>query len=368
MSRSLAQSVGDVRRVAFVGLAKNTGKTVAVGALIEELTALRRPLAITSIGRDGEEFDVLHPRMTKPPVRCPAATLVATTAPMLKRSGAAHRVLADTGVQTPLGRVVIARLLESARIEVAGPSTATQIGAVVEDMLELGADHAIVDGSIDRRAAAAPDVADAVVISTGAVLGEDVAEVASVTDRALGLAHLPRVRDERLRRLAEGAEGKTLLVHGEEVTALPAGFALMAEAQTLPQALRPGAGGKPALVLGGVLPERLLQLLARQRRKSPVTLIAGDPTKVFVSTRAVAWYRERGLRIEVLRRAWLRAVTVNPTAPSSHRLDSRHLRESIAGLVRGRVPILDVRDRRYPRPRSAAAPAQSAAAAAAFAA
>jgi len=343
MTASLAHSVGDVRRVAFVGLAKNTGKTVAVGALIEELTALRRPLAITSIGRDGEEFDVLHPRMRKPPVRCPAGTLVATTASMLKRSGAAHRVLVDTGVQTPLGRVVVGRLLEPAQIEVAGPSSASQIAAVVEEMLELGADHAIVDGSIDRRAAAAPDVADAVVISTGAVLGADESEVATVTDRALGVAHLPRLRDQRLRRLAAEAGGRDLLVAGEATTPLPPGFALTVEPGTLPPALRPGATGSPVLLLGGVLPERLLEVLLRHRRRTGVTLVAKDPTKVFVSNRSVDWYREQGLRIEVLRRAWLRAITVNPTAPPSSRLDSRRLRASIAGLVRARVPVLDVR-------------------------
>jgi hypothetical protein len=354
MTHSLAQSVGDVRRVAFVGLAKNTGKTVAVGTLIEELTATGRPLAITSIGRDGEEFDVLHPRMRKPPIRCPAGTLLATTASMLKRSGATHRVFVDTGVQTPLGRVVIAKLSEPAQVEVAGPSTANQIRDVVEEMLELGADHAIVDGSIDRRAAAAPTVADAVVISTGAVLGEHAGEVAEATDRALALAHLPRVRDEGLRQLAERSGGETLLVDGGRVTRLPAGFALTAEPRTLPPALRPDATRNPALILGGVVPEHLLEVLTRQRRHNRVTLIASDPTRVFVSDRSIDWYRERGLRLEVLRRAWLRAVTVNPTRPPSRRLDSRRLRASIAGLIRARVPILDVRDRGYPPPNGAA--------------
>ena len=46
-------------------------------------------------------------------------------------------------------------------------------------MLELGAEQCMIDGSIDRRAASAPGVADAVVMSTGAVLGREIDEVAA---------------------------------------------------------------------------------------------------------------------------------------------------------------------------------------------
>jgi hypothetical protein len=348
MIRALADSVGAARRIAFVGLAKNTGKTVALGTLIGELTALGRPLAITSIGRDGEEVDAIQPLLRKPPITCPAATLVATTMPLLRRAGAAHDVLIETATRTPLGRVVIARMRESAQVEVAGPSSSTEIRDVVEEMLALGAEHAVIDGSIDRRAAAAPNVADAVVISTGAVLGEEIDEVVRRTGHALEVASLPSVRDRGLRDLALRTSGKTFLVAGGQVTPLPVGFALTVEAEAMPGALRPGHGPRPTLVVGGVLPERLLEELLPGRTNNPIGLVAADPTKVFVSNRPAAWYRQRGLLVEVLNRVRLTAITVNPRAPLSHQLDSSLLRAAIAkDLPAEEVPVVDVKGRQY---------------------
>ena len=334
--------------MAFVGLAKNTGKTVALGTLVAELSALGRPLAITSIGRDGEEFDVLHPALDKPPIHCPAGTLVATTAPLLRHCGAPHEVLVRTELRTPLGRVVIGRLGERARVEIAGPSSSAEIRGVVDQMLALGAEQAIVDGSIDRRAASAPNVSDAVIVSTGAVLGARIEEVVHRTERALELAGLPRASDPRLRELATRTAGRTFVVDQDGVSPLSNGFALTARADTLPPALRAGAGA-PArtLVVGGVLPERLLEVLLPGRTTAPIGLLASDPTKVFVRSRSARWYRRRGLRIEVLDRVKLTAITVNPQAPLSHRLDSARLRAAIAEVLHERVPIVDVRARHY---------------------
>jgi hypothetical protein len=63
---------------------------------------------------------------------------------------------------------------------------------------------------------------------------------------------------------------------------------------------------------------------------------------VFLSRRPPSWYRRQGLAVEVLAPISLRAITINPVAPQSHRLDSRELREAIAESVGG-VPVLDVR-------------------------
>jgi hypothetical protein len=42
----------------------------------------------------------------------------------------------------------------------------------------------------------------------------------------------------------------------------------------------------------------------------------------------------------------LKAITVNPVAPQSHRFDSKQLRELIEAAV-GEVPVLDVLDPSY---------------------
>jgi len=333
--------------VAFVGLAKNTGKTEALVTLIRELSALDRRLAITSIGRDGEEFDAIQPRIAKPAIRCPAGTLVATAAPLLRRSGADHEVLTRTGIRTPLGEVQIVRLEEPAKVEVAGPSSAEEIRAVVEEMLALGADQAIIDGSIDRRAAAAPGVADAVIMATGAVLDEDTEEVVRHTGRAVEMISLPAVTDQRLLDLARGAAGHSILASGESVQPLPERFALTAQSGRLPEDLRPSGKGEQTLVVGGVLPEHLLEALLPGCRRNDLRVVASSPTSVFIRAHSPRWYRQRGLHLEVLDRVELSALTVNPQAPLSHSFDSTQLRTAIEGVLPEEIPVIDVKEPRY---------------------
>lgn len=333
--------------MAFVGLAKNTGKTEALVTLIKELSATDRVLAITSIGRDGEEFDAIQPLINKPAIRCPAGTLVATAAQLLRRDGADCEVLQRTGVRTPLGEVQIVRLRKTAKVEVAGPSSAEEIRAVVEEMLALGADQAIIDGSIDRRAAAAPGVADAVIMATGAVLDEEIENVVSHTGRAVEMITLPRVTNGRLRDLAEGAGGRSVLAAGESVHPLPSRFALTAGAGQLPEDLRPAKGREQTLVVNGVLPEHLLEALLPGRKRSRLKIIVSSPTNVFIHAHSPRWYRERGLHVEVLDQVELRALTVNPQAPLSHSFDSARLRATIAEVVPPGLPVIDVKEPGY---------------------
>ena len=104
--------------LALVGLAKNTGKTETLAALLRELEEEGRRIGVTSVGRDGEERDVIDTRIEKPLVRLGAGSLLATTDGLLSVSGIAHTVLENTGVRTPLGRVLIARLRDPGTIEV----------------------------------------------------------------------------------------------------------------------------------------------------------------------------------------------------------------------------------------------------------
>ena len=99
----LSELTASDRRLALVGLAKNTGKTEALGALLRELQIAGRRVGLTSIGRDGEERDVIDSRIEKPRSRLPAGSLVATTDALLRASAIPHEVLEDTGMRTPLG-------------------------------------------------------------------------------------------------------------------------------------------------------------------------------------------------------------------------------------------------------------------------
>ena len=99
MLRALTDSA---RRLALVGLAKNTGKTVTLTALLRELSGAGRTVGVTSVGRDGEEHDVIDARIDKPRVQLWTGSIVATTDELLRVSGLPHERLEQTDVRTPL--------------------------------------------------------------------------------------------------------------------------------------------------------------------------------------------------------------------------------------------------------------------------
>ncbi|MEA2355591.1 MAG: hypothetical protein QOD61_1720, partial [Solirubrobacteraceae bacterium] len=245
-------------------------------------------------------------------------------------------------------RVLIARLRGAGAIEVAGPSAAVQVRDVADAMLAHGAEQVLIDGAIDRRAASSPDVADGLVMSTGAVLADDIDEVVRRTREAVELVRLPTVQTEgehaaRVWELALGSGESSLLAgeRGEPVVLSPT-LALTAGAAELQELLRRNPEAR-WLVLAGALPERFLaELLAALRRaRRELTLVVADATRVFLAERGVDWYRRQGLDVRALRPIELLALTVNPLAPQSHSLDSAELRALLAQELDD-LPIFDV--------------------------
>jgi hypothetical protein len=336
----LSELVASTRMLALVGLAKNTGKTEALAALLREHAAAGRPVGVSSIGRDGEAHDVIDARIEKPRVQLQAGDLVATTGALLRDSGVAHEQLSRTGIRTPLGEVVLARFSKPGHVEVAGPSSASELHAVGEEMLLLGAEQALLDGAIDRRAASSPTVADGLVMATGAILSEDVGEVVEITRDAVDLVRLPVAEDARglpgeHRRDAELVQVTRQVVLGAEPGEIAALLRAHPRAHTL--------------VVEGALGEGFLEglLAARSARAGrELRVVAADPTRVFLSHRGPRWYARQGIAVEVQQPIALKAITVNPLAPQSHRFDSRQLRELVSEAVPD-VPVLDVLDDSY---------------------
>lgn len=361
MAHTLSELTASASRLALVGLAKNTGKTVALAALLRELHEAGRTVGVTSVGRDGEEHDVIDFRIEKPAVELVANDIVATADGLLRASGIPHETIERTGIRTPLGEVLVARLRGAGSIEVAGPSAAADAREVADAMLAAGAEQALIDGAIDRRAASSPSISDGLVMSTGAILGEDIEEVVTRTTDAVALVRVPALEDSRVRELAAALEPGSGLVLDEQLNtrALPASrFVLTAEPPAVQELL--GEGVPPRwLLVSGALPESFLRsVLAWARRaRRQLTVVVADPTHVFLAERGLDFYASGGVELRALRAIDLRALTVNPVAPASHSFDSSQLRALLAERIED-VPIFDVLHPAYP---GARAPSQRAA-------
>jgi hypothetical protein len=345
----LSDLTNSSRRLALVGLAKNTGKTEALVALLRELQDAGRPVGVTSVGRDGEEHDVIDSRIAKPRLRLPAGSIVATTDVLLRASTLPHELLQDTRLRTPLGRVLVARLLDTGPIEVAGPSVAADVRMVSDAMLAHGAEQVLIDGAVNRRAASSPQVADGLVMSTGAVLSRDASEVALQTRDAVELVRLPTIDDSsesgrRLRSLAatHGDRASMLVAEDSDPIVLPPRFVLSSEAEQIAEMLDANPSAQ-WMIVAGALPDRFLRSLLHpvHRRRRELVLVVADPTRVFLWKRGPAWYRRQGVHLQTFEAIDLEAITVNPVAPQSHRFDSVHLRALLEEAIAD-VQIFDV--------------------------
>jgi len=343
----LSELTAQAERVALVGLAKNTGKTEALAALLRELDAAGRRVGVTSVGRDGEAHDVIDSRIEKPAVRLAAQSLLASTDSLLSSSGVPFEVLERTDIRTPLGRVLIVRLKGAGAVEVAGPSAAEQVREVSDSMLAHGAEQVLIDGAIDRRAASRPDVADGLVMSTGAVLGDQIEEIVQITRRAVELVRLPALDPSSPAARWLAGPGRPLAsdaLLGDDLRAveLDARFVLSADAPRI-RALLEGNPSARWLIVAGALPEAFLGDLAAaaHARGRRLTVVVGDPTKAFLTARDLSWYARQGIAIEVIEPISLLALTINPVAPQSHRLDSAELSRLLGEAIPD-LPILDV--------------------------
>jgi hypothetical protein len=177
-------------RIALVGASKNAGKTTALNALVA--AAVER-LGLCSVGRDGEARDAWSD-LPKPRVRVEKGTLV-VTASACAQDGLL-KLVEELGIVGPVGPVAVYEARAPGGVELAGLAHRSALREAIAALRRCGAARVIVDGAYHRQAAAHRDVADAVIVSVGAILGDSctaAARLALPTLRALsvGAATVP---------------------------------------------------------------------------------------------------------------------------------------------------------------------------------
>ncbi|MFO7785092.1 MAG: hypothetical protein R6V25_10710 [Desulfatiglandales bacterium] len=317
------------RSVAVFGMAKNAGKTVTLNRLADAACREGISLGLTSIGRDGEAWDVLIHRR-KPSIRVGKGTLLATAEACLKAGTAGLETLEISAVTTPLGPVHITRVQHPGRVEAAGPSRIEQLREVVGRLFDLGASLVLVDGAIDRRGPASPRVTEACILATGAILSEDQGEAVRLTCERVRQINLPRAGPEdRLQWQA----GRVVVRTGGRIESFAATEALKENSK-----IRSMIRGAEAVVLaGGALTEHFLRGLIGEH----VRIVVRDPTRVFVDDGLLRQFEQAGGRLEVVEPLNLIAVTVNPVSLEGWSFDAgcffRAVRDALPG-----IPVFDV--------------------------
>lgn len=298
--------IGPHRVITLVGNAKNAGKTTVLNAILRILSP--EPVAITSIGLDGELIDNVT-ALPKPRIFVHAGTLVATAEDCLKSAEAAHEILADTGIRTPLGSVLIVRALTAGNMLVAGPSTVAGMDAIVADLRKRQTGKILIDGAFSRKSLVRSG--EACIFAVGAVKSPVLAEVVESCRLSILQFSLPPVPSSLPD--FENETRLTVLTRDQKILSLP-------EDSTL---------GDPKKILDSLpedaahlfLPGSLGPAFAREwirRRKSPLPdLILRSPAHLVVPDSLLDLLFRMKTEIRVLHPVKMIGIAYNPFSPVS---------------------------------------------------
>jgi hypothetical protein len=328
--------------IAVVGLAKNSGKTVALNAIIKQAQTSGIRIGIASSGRDGEQLDAVT-RLPKPRIEVERGALVATTERLAMSASTSLEPLMKTKYVTVLGRLIIYRANSPGVIEVASGNKASVVRSVTELMRHLGAELIVTDGAAGRRFSSAPSLADATILSTGAVVAPTLEGVVLRTAHAVEILTTPEWPDPHIESFDPGCLTNQDIViisssaTGKHVEELKVKSVLVSAAEIVRQLPGPDS----TIILGGALPGNLMSDLATGKKARGSTLVVRDATRILATHRDISLFKSRGGRIRVFRKINLQAITTNPVSPDGRMFDAETLLDAVGEAAR-HIPVVDV--------------------------
>ncbi|HNW45436.1 MAG TPA: hypothetical protein PKI19_13110 [Elusimicrobiales bacterium] len=141
------------RTVFIVGSCKNAGKTTFLNYAMSRLRG-GRALGALSVGVDGEKEDSIF-LTAKPQVHADRGDLLLCAETALANTDLHYEILNVYPFRTAIGRPVLLRALRAGRAEISGPENNSQLAEILADMRRHGAGTIFVDGAVDRITQAA---------------------------------------------------------------------------------------------------------------------------------------------------------------------------------------------------------------------
>ena len=328
--------------ISIIGLAKNVSKTTTLNYLISNLTE-KYKLGLTSIGRDGEKYDVIT-ELPKPQIYVKKGTYVVTAQQCLEDSKIKFESIKKTGFNTPLGEIMILKVLSEGYIELAGPSINKHLLTICLELRNLGCDLILVDGAFDRRAYATPLISDATILSTGASVSRNMNEVIDLTIHTIKLLNLEQEKNLKIIELSKNVLKKSkvsIIDKTYSVNSLNVATALDA-AEEIIQNLKDDS---QYVLINGAVTDKLLEDLMKSTQKyKGITFIVEDGTKLFLSQNTTKKFLKKGGILKVLNPINIIAITINPTSPYGYKFDKEKFLKSLQEELKIPVYNLGVND------------------------
>ncbi|NLA24018.1 MAG: hypothetical protein GX879_03535 [Bacteroidales bacterium] len=322
------------KSVAIVGMAKNTGKTTCLNYVLDKLYKDNKKIAVTSIGVDGEERDVLYDTL-KPRITLRKANYFITSEKHFQDRELEAKVLEISNKTTALGHLVTAQAESEGKVILSGPSDSLWLQSCIDSLHNFNIDVVLVDGALSRMSLASPAITDAMVLCTGAACSINLDQLVKKVKYQCELINLNQVDENLLSVCDTIQEGVWGLNNNGET------YEKITDSLFLEFNFTDELSTKYEYVfVNGALTEKFLKTISAEAKVSEIKLIVRDFSKIFVQPATFKRFLRRGGSIEVLQKAKLLAICTNPTSPEGYNFEPETLRLAIQNEIN--IPVFDV--------------------------
>jgi len=323
------------KTISIIGLAKNAGKTVTLNYIIEEALNNNMKIGITSVGRDGESIDLVTGTQ-KPSVFVAEGMVVATAKKALMLSDAKVEILETTGIDSPMGEIVIAQVKQRGSIQIAGPVNTTDMKNVCT-LLELcGAQVVFLDGAVDRKASSSPIIADACIIATGAALSRDIKKAVEKTVHTVNCYTLDKI-EPNIKKCILNVH-KTCIIQNSGAVIIPDIKTSINSGKKICEQIDENT---THVFIKGAVTSTLLKDISQSIFLKNITVIVEDGTKIFAESNVWNDLKGKGLKVQTLNSIDVIAVTLNPVSPAGYFFSSAEFKEELKRYLPD-IKIIDV--------------------------
>lgn len=332
------ENVRAYQSLSIIGMSKNVGKTTTLNAMLAYYRG-KIKIGLTSIGRDGEDTDLVT-LTEKPKIYIEEGTIIASAKRCLMNSDMTRKILEATGINTPMGEIIIFEALGDGYVDLGGPSVNAHLIELCQSLKTVGCDLLIIDGALSRKTFASPGVTEATILATGASLNSNMDEVIEETVYTLDLLGLETEKDQEIIEKAQAIyeQGKVGIITKAGMIKLLPVITALESAQEVIEALDEETA---YVVIQGAVSNKFLDCMAQKIKKyKDLIFLVEDGTKIFVQREVYHKFLKLGGSIKVMKGINVLCVTINPQSPFGYRFPSDLFREKLQARVK--VPVFDV--------------------------
>ncbi|MFW5888912.1 MAG: hypothetical protein ACOCUD_00890 [Bacillota bacterium] len=291
-----------------------------------------KPLIITSIGLDGEEIDQVT-YLEKPQVYLRKNDLIATAKETLNKLEARYEILAETKIFTPIGNIIICRILSKGKALIAGPSLVSDMKFLINKIKELSTNKIIIDGAFFRKSFAS--ISDASILVIGANYSYDI-------DKTVNNAFLTykKLTLSKALNKYEGLKNKKNIVIIYQDKILELDFSsIIGKADLI---LDKYAKTAQAIFLPNTLTEELVEELTKKPFLYKFDIIVKSATNILLNDKHLKNIFRLNNKIYVLETIEIASVCFNPFSPRGYSYNKAEFASKLSKKLQREV--IDVKE------------------------